>query len=168
MGKSKRPVGDWLAAHPGIDLLVPLFAAGLWIWLGFDPKGEAARHGIYTTLATLAGLGLATATFACTLTYRTPDPLVEKYRKDHRDELRSNWTQILVSILGCAVVPLVALLLDEKATTVAFSLTVAAAALLVVRFLRIIFFLRLALFLEDHSDDVLPMEAPPMRIRRSD
>ncbi|MEJ6549485.1 hypothetical protein PQI66_08010 [Corynebacterium sp. USCH3] len=141
----------------------------LWFFWGGDlvPDAGGTRLEIYGGVGTLAGLALAASTFACTMTYQSSNSLLTTMRETYHDELKRNWTSIILSSLACAVLPVLAMALDEHQPHLAFSMVTYALVLLVLRFGRSVWWLRLSLFIIDKSDLVTQAEAPPLRSRSS-
>ncbi|WP_147106548.1 hypothetical protein [Nesterenkonia populi] len=156
-----------IANRPAFDQVLPLLSLFAWILWGDDwlPEDITVRHGIYTGVATLAGLALASATFSCTMTYQSADPLLKDMRAQHHKVLKRNWTAIILSCLFCAVIPILSIFVDEYRPYWAFGVVIYAASLLITRFGRSVYWLRNSLFIVDHSDQVVPADAPQMKRR---
>lgn len=153
MKRNRRAVADFLAAHPGVDHIIPISIVAAWLLAlsGTVPPSESPRLYVYAGISTLSALVLAAATFVCTLTYQSTSPLVHDVRRRFAPELRRNWASIIFSALGCAVLPIAAMAIDEQHTTSAFGLALYGLVLLVAKFGRSVFWLKYALFMQDAS-----------------
>lgn len=154
-----------LVNHPIFDQIVPVVAVVLWSFWGqaFAPEARDVRLEVYGGVGTLAGLALAASTFACTMTYQSVNPLLTSMREENHHELKRNWTSIILSSLACAVLPILAMALDEHQRHLASAMVVYALVLLVLRFGRSVWWLRLSLFIIDKSGRLTEVEAPPRR-----
>lgn len=161
----RRRLRDVLVNHPVFDQLAAVVAVILWFFWGdgLVPDAGVTRLEIYGGVGTLAGLALAASTFACTMTYQSSNSLLTTMRETYHDELKRNWTSIILSSLACAVLPVLAMALDEHQPHLAFSMVTYALVLLVLRFGRSVWWLRLSLFIIDKSGRLTEVEAPPRR-----
>lgn len=153
MKRIRQAVADFLAAHPAVDHIIPISIVAAWLLAlsGAVPPSESPRLYVYAGISTLSALVLAAATFVCTLTYQSSSTLVLEVRRRFATELRRNWASIIFSALGCAVLPIAAMAIDEQRTTWAFGLALYGLALLIVKFGRSVFWLKYTLFMQDAS-----------------
>lgn len=142
-----------ISSRPVIDHLLPVTVVAIWWFLlaGWVPSDVAARHWVYATMATVAGLVLAASTFACTMTYQASDSLMVKVRTKNSAILRRNWFAILQSSLATAALPLLCLAIDGTSPTLSAAIVVYMTTLLLLRFRRALSMLALVLFVTEHS-----------------
>lgn len=155
--RTRHAVGDVVAAHPGIDQVLPVLVAALLFMVPdvthFVPSG--ARGTIYATMATVSGLTLAAATFVCTMTYQSANILMAGIVRSHAAELRRNWTTIISSNLVTALLPLAALAMDTKLPHIGIVIASYAVTLLCVRFMRAVWWLQYSLFRQEQSANII-------------
>ena len=155
--RAQHTVGDLVAAHPGIDQLLPVLVAAFLFMVPdvthFVPSG--ARETIYATMATVSGLALAAATFVCTMTYQSANILMTGIVRSHATELRRNWTTIISSNLVTALLPLAALAMDERLPHIGIVIASYAVTLLCVRFMRAVWWLQYSLFRQEQSGSII-------------
>lgn len=147
-------VRDLVAAHPAFDWVFPVGAAAGWVAMpdAFVPAAADTRVQFYVAAATVAALVLAAATFVCALVYQAGSEYAVRVRTRFASELRRNWTSIITSSLLAALLPLVAIAVDEHNTVVASALTVFSLGVVVVRFARTTWWLRFVLLVQRESD----------------
>lgn len=160
MVKTKRvqhAVGDLVAAHPGIDQVLPVLVAAFLFMVPevthFVPS--EARGTIYATMATVSGLALAAATFVCTMTYQSANILMAGIIKSHATELRRNWTTIISSNLVTALLPLAALAMDERLPHIGIVIASYSVTLLCMRFSRAVWWLQYSLFRQEQAGNIV-------------
>lgn len=170
--RKRQAVADFLAAHPAVDQLAPLGIVAAWLLLlaGSVPPSESPRMYIYAAVSTLSALVLAAATFVCTLTYQSSSTLVRGIRRRFATELRKNWSSILLGALGCAVLPIAAMAIDEHYTQIAFGFALYGLTLLIVKFSRSVFWLKYTLFMQEASTrlpEIIELRPPTRRTTSS-
>lgn len=149
-----RGARDVVAAHPGFDWVVPVGVAAAWIAMpdAFIPAASETRVQLYVAAATVAALVLAAATFVCALVYQAGSDYAVRVRTRFAAELRRNWTSIITSSLLAALLPIVAIAVDEHNAVVASALTVFSLGVVVSRFARTTWWLRFVLLVQRESD----------------
>lgn len=149
-----RKAADQWAAHPLMDYIAPVVAVVAWWRLGsgYVPADIEMRIAIHAGVAVLSGLVLTAATFICALTYQSANILLEGVRRRYASELRRNWFSVIMGAFWMAVVPLVALGVDQVSSFWALAMSIGALALLAARAMRSAMWLQLTLFAQEATD----------------
>lgn len=154
----QRLTNTWIE-HPTIDLALFLVVAvgahfsslpTLMTTNGFGAFLEAG--------ATTSGLVMATATFACTMTYQSSSMVMAAIRRRFGDAIRRSWGFIIVTTLLSSVA--FALILALPPTTAVASVSIALLALTTLEGLRSVWWLTRTLSVE-HAEDVVSDRASP-------
>lgn len=161
----RQKVFDQLAAHPAFDwcgLFVGAIFAVLFV-SRFEVTVSQAQ-AFLTGSATLGGLVMAVAAFACALVYQSGSKLVSRTRDKYSKELKTNWVSIFSStIFGSGV--LVFLLLFSNTT---WTVVVGSGVLmwLLLKGARSAWWLYYVMFLDSIESKVVPLPAPKPNLER--
>ena len=145
----KRTARDLVASHPLLDLLPITLLCLLIAWAGVPLPNSAARLGLYQSAGAFAGLALATATFACSMTYQSSNVLLSRARSLFGPDIRRNWQSVILWLLAAAAAPLASFILEGHRPRVAVAITLASILVTIVKVLRAAFWLRYTLFMDE-------------------
>lgn len=146
---------DWVISMPLVDLALPIAVLVFWMATGWwVPSNSDVTDSFYTGITATVGIILAASTFVATQIYYSQGRYVGILRRDYPDELLRNWTQILVSLLLCTLLPLGSVLLNAGSPRVAFGLALLSVTLAAVRSMRVVWWFRLIhqLMIESEND----------------
>lgn len=145
---------DLYAERASLDQTIPVAIALLAWTLNFSQwiSSEPARLALYQGGATVAGLALAAATFVCAMTYQSANVLMNGVRHRFARELSRNWTSIILSTLGAAILSILAIVIDGAlGPRIAVTIALYALTLTAMKGLRTVFWLIYTLFADRAS-----------------
>jgi hypothetical protein len=142
---------SFVQRHPAVDLALPCLAAAIGMRFApvllYDPTVD--RNPFYAGLSALAGIVMATITFACSMTYGRQNKLMESMRERHSHNISRNFLSMTILSLTSAILPLASMIFPKTAVSMAFAL--ASLVLTVEESLRCVFWIWFTLFIDKVS-----------------
>jgi hypothetical protein len=152
---NRLTMGDFVAAHPFIDLLVPLIITGVGFFFGGKVPGiNKSWQNLFVSLSTISGLVMTAATFICTMTYQSDSRHMKTVRERYPDELSKNWISIIAWTLTTAVLPLVSICAWNANHQTAFGIALFSLIMMIAKTARSLHWLKYTLFMHQVSSTI--------------